>query len=194
MVVTELHLPPRVVMLRARRQQYGDRRRALQAVLDEEAAALAIEDQAKDEAIRREQLRNQTAVLRLQQKLAEVRSRSAASSQFLGPPALAGVLTSGALGSWVYFADNPVSSHYGSMLGLAIPTALLIALSIIGPWLILSLAPFLARKRDEELTLRQIEQLEDRKMALALGEFAFDCYEHPSGEEYFKISYDLSPS
>ncbi|MBA4081247.1 MAG: hypothetical protein C0496_08280 [Erythrobacter sp.] len=78
------------------------------------------------------------------------------------------------------------------MLGLAIPTALLMALCIAGPWVVLSLAPWLGRKRDEEVTLRQIEQLEDRKQALASGNFWFDWYEHPDGEEYCKINYDMS--
>jgi hypothetical protein len=199
MVVTELHLPPRVVTLRARRQRHRDRRAALQAVIDEEAVALAIEedmlaieDEAKDDAIHREQLRLESLALQLQQKLAEVRARGALRLDFLGPPVVAGTLAFGAVGSWAYFADNPVGLHYGAMLGLVIPTALLFALFVIGPWLVLSLLPLLARGRDEERTLREIEQLECRKTALACGDFVFDCHDHPGGVEYFKINYDVS--
>lgn len=199
MVMTELHLPPRVVMLHARRQRHRDRRAALQAVIDEEAVALAIEedmlaieDEAKDDAIHREQLRLESLALQLQQKLAEVRARGVARSDFLIPPVLAGTLAFGALGSWAYFADNPVGRHYGAMLGLAIPTALLFALIVIGSWVIFCLSPLLARRRDEELTLREIEQLEYRKKALACGDFVFDCHDYPGGVEYFKINYDLS--
>ncbi len=192
MVSVAIYPPPRVVALRARRLEHRERRVAIQAVIDEEGEALAIQEEAEDNAIHWEELRHESEALRLQQALLEVRARRVWRPGFLVPPVLAGVLAIGGVGSLVYFSSNPVGAHYGAMLGLAIPTVLLMALCIAGPWVVLSLAPWLRRKRDEEVTLRQIKQLEDRKQALASGDFWFDWYEHPDGEEYCKINYDVS--
>ena len=192
MVSVAIYLPPRVVALRARRLEHRERRVAIQAVIDEEGEALAIQEEAEDNAIHWEELRHESEALRLQQALLEVRARRVWRPGFLVPPVLAGVLAIGGVGSLVYFSSNQVGAHYGAMLGLAIPTVLLMALCIAGPWVVLSLAPWLRRKRDEEVTLRQIAQLEDRKQALASDNFWFDWYEHPDGEEYCKVNYDVS--
>lgn len=192
MVSVAIYPPPRVVALRARRLEHRERRVAIQAVIDEEGEALAIQEEAEDNAIHWEELRHESEALRLQQALLEVRARRVWRPGFLVPPVLAGVLAIGGVGSLVYFSSNQVGAHYGAMLGLAIPTVLLMALCIAGPWVVLSLAPWLRRKRDEEVTLRQIAQLEDRKQALASDNFWFDWYEHPDGEEYCKVNYDVS--
>ena len=192
MVSVAIYPPPRVVALRARRLEHRERRVAIQGAIDEEGEALAIQQEAEDNAIFWEELRHESEALRLQQALLEVRARRVWRPGFLVPPVLAGVLAIGGVGSLVYFSSNPVGAHYGAMLGLAIPTALLMALCIAGPWVVLSLAPWLGRKRDEEVTLRQIAQLEDRKQALASDNFWFDWYEHPDGEEYCKVNYDVS--
>lgn len=192
MVSVAIYPPPRVVALRARRLEHRERRVAIQAVIDEEGEALAIQEEAEDNAIHWEELRHESEALRLQQALLEVRARRVWRPGFLVPPVLAGVLAIGGVGSLVYFSSGQVGAHYGAMLGLAIPTVLLMALCIAGPWVVLSLAPWLRRKRDEEVTLRQIAQLEDRKQALASDNFWFDWYEHPDGEEYCKVNYDVS--
>lgn len=192
MVSVAIYPPPRVVALRARRLEHRERRVAIQAVIDEEGEALAIQEEAEDNAIHWEELRHESEALRLQQALLEVRARRVWRPGFLVPPVLAGVPAIGGVGSLVYFSSNPVGAHYGAMLGLAIPTVLLMALCIAGPWVVLSLAPWLRRKRDEEVTRRQIEQLEDRREALASDNFWFDWYEHPDGEEYCKVNYDVS--
>lgn len=192
MVSVAIYPPPRVVALRARRLEHRERRVAIQAAIDEEGEALAIQQEAEDNAIHWEELRHESEALRLQQALVEVRARRVWRPGFLVPPVLAGVLAIGGVGSLVYFSSNPVGAHYGAMLGLAIPTALLVALCIAGPWVVLSLAPWLVRKRDEEVTLRQIALLEERKIALAFGDFWFDWYEHADGQEYCKINYDMS--
>lgn len=192
MVSVAIYPPPRVVALRARRLEHRERRVAIQAVIDEEGEALAIQQEAEDNAIHWEELRHESEALRLQQALLEVRARRVWRPGFLVPPVLAGVLAIGGVGSLVYFSSNPVGAHYGAMLGLAIPAVLLMALCIAGPWVVLSLAPWLGRNRDEEVTLRQIAQLEDRKQALASDNFWFDWYEHPDGEEYCKVNYDVS--
>ena len=191
MVSVAIYHRPRVVALRARRLEHRERRVAIQAVIDEEGEALAIQEEAEDNAIHWEELRHESEALRLQQALLEVRARRVWRPGFLVPPVLAGVLAIGGVGSLVYFSSNQVGAHYGAMLGLAIPTVLLMALCIAGPWVVLSLAPWLRRKRDEEVTLRQIAQLEDRKQALASDNFWFDWYEHPDGEEYCKVNYDV---
>ena len=193
MVSVAIYPPPRVVALRARRLEHRERRVAIQAAIEEEAEALATQEEAEENAIHWEERRHESEALRLQQALVEVRARRAWTPGFLIPPLLAGVLALGGVGSLVYFSSNPVgASYYGPMLGLAIPAVLLMAICIAGPWVVLSLAPWLGRNRDEELTFRQIEQLEDRKQALASGEFWFDWYEHPDGEEYCKVNYDVS--
>ena len=191
MVSVAIYPPPRVVALRTRRLEHRERRVAIQAAIEEEAEALATQEEAEENAIHWEELRHESEALRLQQALVEVRARRAWTPSFLIPSFLAGVLAVGGVGSLVYFSFNPVGAYYGSMLGLAIPAVLLMALCIAVPWVVLSLAPWLRRKRDEEVTLRQIEQLEDRKQALASDNFWFDWFEHPDGEEYCKINYDL---
>ena len=192
MVSVAIYPPPRVVALRSRRLEDRERRVAIQVAIDEEGEALATQEEAEENAIHWEELRHESEALRLQQALVEVRARRAWTPGFLIPPLLAGVLAIVGVGSLVYFSSNPVGAHYGAMLGLAIPAVLLMAICIAGPWVVLSLAPWLGRNRDEELTFRQIEQLEDRKQALASGEFWFDWYEHADGEEYCKINYDMS--
>lgn len=192
MVSVAIYPPPRVVALRARRLEHRERRVAIQAAIEEEAEALATQEEAEENAIHWEERRHESEALRLQQALVEVRARRAWTPGFLIPPLLAGVLALGGAGSLVYFSSNPVGAYYGPMLGLAIPAVLLMAICIAGPWVVLSLAPWLGRNRDEELTFRQIEQLEDRKQALASGEFWFDWYEHPDSEEYCKVNYDVS--
>lgn len=192
MVSVAIYPPPRVVALRARRLEHRERRVAIQAAIEEEGEALATQEEAEENAIHWEEHRHESEALRLQQALVEVRARRAWTPGFLIPSLLAGVLAIGGVGSLVYFSSNPVGAHYGAMLGLAIPTALLMAVCFAGPWVVLSLVPWLRRKGDEEVTLRQIEQLEDRKQALASSEFWFDWYEHADGEEYCKINYDMS--
>ena len=192
MVSVAIYPPPRVVALRARRLEHRERRVAIQAAIEEEGEALATQEEAEENAIHWEELRHESEALRLQQALVEVRARRAWTPGFLIPPLLAGVLAIVGVGSLVYFSSNPVGAYYGSMLGLAIPAVLLMAICIAGPWVVLSLEPWMGRNRDEEVTFRQIEQLEDRKQALASGEFWFDWYEHPDGEEYCRINYDMS--